>query len=257
MFTFWERAPELIETNKQQLAITKSGIYEFPIDMDSWHLRNTTNIDKSIIDSVNLKYKPGRFLSSYSEFKNPNEVARKSYGGSIYPTVTQVKSILKSVNNNVIKFYEKMVFSLDDIFEKCGPGIYYHFVCRAPSNIRLRNYVLEFNENYEIPQIPNEYATNNIMALPQLLPYMKKAAEERQKQYNKNLANYLIKSGKTINQLTPEEYSRLEGHNYRKLLNAPNKYKNAYNTIVRTRRKSINQQSSIFNRNTRRKINLK
>jgi hypothetical protein len=252
LFTYWEKAEE-VETTDTQLAITKSGIYEFPLDREAWRLQNANTINKSMIGTVELASSIKTTYTSALKFRNSNELAEKSYSGSIFPTPSKVTKILKANDNNIFKFAEHMIFPLETIFEKCGPGIYYHFICRGSVNTGIHNYLNSFSENYEIPPLPKEYETNSLMAVPYLLPYMEAAKIKREKKYNKAIEAMMTNTKKSRNQLSKNNLNSVKYWNYTNLIEAPTKFKKAHNIIKNTRRKSISQQKNKGGRRTRHK----
>jgi hypothetical protein len=266
LFTYWkDDAYEVKNIQKDdQIAITKSGVFEYPLNMDTWNLRpelGDNYTTKSMFTTVDLKNKRSSF--GPMQIKNAEEVATKSYTDSIFPTPQEVISLLETVKNNVEKFEAATKHSLETIFEKGGPGVYYHFVCREPMDVGLSYYTQSFGENAGFPNHKYEksYHINNI---PTLMPYMQSFAATRHEKFKQSLkkilaqkkqhltdaeltemANTLRNSPNAKNRygLTDSDMFSLFSWNYSNIVKAPAKFQRAYNMIHRTRRMSINQQA--------------
>ncbi len=231
LFSYWSNPIEITLTRKQ-IAVGKSGIYEFPL------LENTA------LTTVEMETPKGLiFPRPTLKFKDSHELAEKSYKGSIFPTPEMVTELLTKLNNNFVQFEEQMSFSLETIFEKCGPGVYYHVICRAYKTSNFSHYLNVVSENYGFPNYPKGYYKDPIMMVPSLLPYMESAINIRKAQYNKNLERLLERTGKTQNLLTENNVSFLKGSNYNIILDAPEKYQKEYQRMTNIRRKSISQQN--------------
>ncbi len=265
LFAYWMESIEVKNVQQEnQIAISKSGVYDFPLNIDTWTLQpgGSEYTTKSMFTTLNLKGKRSGF-KDYNTIKNAEELAAKSYTDSIFPTPAEAATISVSVENNLEKFKEATKYSLETIFQKGGPGVYYHFVCREPTDIGLTQYTNSFGNNAGIPEHNYEkyYPINSI---PTLLPYMQSYAETRHEKFKRNLKRLLaeknrnptnaelseiamaIRNSPTAKNnygLTNSDMYSLFSWNYKNVVKAPAKFQRAYNIIHNTRRKSINQQS--------------
>ena len=107
--------------------LSKSGIYKYPIDKDDFKFSDEESICDSMFDYVDLgKY--GIFLPDDFDIK-------KMYRGSIFPTENEAEEIMNTHSRIHDRVKKNLTVSIDTIFEKGGPGIYYHVVCRNPKGV--------------------------------------------------------------------------------------------------------------------------
>jgi hypothetical protein len=149
--------------------IMKSGVYKFPLNATDFELNpaGETICDKS------FKYlKP--YGNPWQKTDMPSDFTPLDmFGGSLFPTVADVTHHMETVKKEE-GLKKVLEFPLEDVFQKCGKGIYYYVVCRAPedvlSPIRLFEVLNETPEN----KVPFEPFFNDdwISKIPELLPIL-------------------------------------------------------------------------------------
>jgi hypothetical protein len=115
----------------------KSGVYPFPIDFGAFQIGE----GKSYCDKLFKKIGPYKGFSATIPADYDPKV---HFEGSKIPTVDEVTDIIKTTKKSgTIK--NKLTIPLEDIFKKCGPGIYYYVICRSPKNIKAPSNLREMN----------------------------------------------------------------------------------------------------------------
>lgn len=233
LFADWE------VKGKERRAV-KSGVYRFPTESTSWVLNPDANTWEN------------RLFGSYpvSGMYNPvithtEDFAERFYTGSIFPTVDEVRQALAASKGNVERFSKAMRFSLEDVFERGGPGVYYYVICRSPQESNLGDYVTTY-----ITDVPGDFeeAKNVIPYIPTLLPQMSALAEERRGTIAKRRAALAAKQGVPLSEFVPSAANRyaIEGWNAETVLGAPAKFEKLYANTMHIRRASMNQQGLPF-----------
>jgi hypothetical protein len=194
--------------------IFKSGVYPFPINFDEFQIGK----GKTYCDRLFKKIGPYKgFFKTIPADYDP----KVHFEGSKIPTVDKVEDIIKTTKkSDVIK--SKLTIPLEDIFEKCGPGIYYYVICRAPKDIKAPSNLKEM----EI--IP----TNSIKKYE---PYL-----------NKHWPEHVDK----LIPLLEDNIARSQYWVKNELESVRNDYKRL-STVPTVRRLSITQQDSIRPKNIR------
>lgn len=194
-------------TNKNRTVI-KSGVYEFPLNHLEWQLTNNSNFKKRIFGTASIS---GSFMPKFTNISN---ISSRVYKNSILPTPSDVQLKLDKFKGDVSKFRNSITYSIEEIFNKCGPGVYYYVICRTPKESNFAEY-LETNIIGNVPEYIKE-SRNIIKYIPELMPKMEEASRKNIKGWRAKIA-----------------------------LNAPEKYKKLYENTMRTRRLSNVQQSNI------------
>lgn len=220
--------------------VQRSGIYKFPVT--NFNMKGSATKKVEIPMGWNIFNEP-------VAFKNKESV-KNMFEDSLLPTVAEIDSILDVTKNNLKKFKKSTYHPLSSVFTKLGHGIYYFVVCRSiKSDNELSNYgnltrqVMGYNKNDEntnseyVPKIlinsnsnkfeknRNNYkfATNKVKYYPKIFPY-------------------ILESTKLIRNPKSNEYFLNPFWNSA-YLNEPRLLKHKYRSVMRTRRKSLNQQS--------------
>jgi hypothetical protein len=194
---------------EEHVRIFKSGVYPFPIDTKSFQIgEGSTFCDK-------LFKKIGPY-KGFSATMPPDYDVTTHFDGSEIPTVDEVSDILKTTKkSDIIK--SKLTIPLEDIFKKCGPGIYYYVICRSPKSVKAPEDLLELN--LIPPESINKYK-----------PYL--------------IKNWTAK----VNNILPliEENIKHTNHWIKtELENTRNEYKKL-SSVPLVRRLSITQQKSLY-----------
>jgi hypothetical protein len=195
----------------KKVDITKSGIYKFPVARENLEISPDAEGEEKYFGklSVDSSFMPK--ISNLEELKN-------MYKGSLFPTTDEIEEIYR-ITKSLSKIKKNTIHSLDDIFEKFGPGIYYFVVCRAPKATTLSSYLNLYMLNENIPNGFKE-SSNTSSFIPALLPHMLKLKAQEEER---------LKSDK-------------KKWNTNNLLEAPNKYRKMYERIQTTRAKSAERQ---------------
>ena len=197
--------------------IMKSGVYKFPISEKEFRL----GLCSDFCDALFKKIGPYESMQSRipKDFK-----AKDMFHGSIYPTTAEVNekiaevSAMKGIFNSQAGALQKsLTVTLEKVFEKGGPGVYYYVVCRHPKNITAPKNFIENNLQLVDPtNFKRFYDKDWITKLDELIPLLE---AEMKKMRNKGGYPNLNEIQSKLN-------------NYKKLRLVP-----------RIRRMSLNQQA--------------
>ncbi len=203
------------EEYENTLTAVKSGVYSFPLDRELWRLDNN---NEWYIDVINTN-----IIDPNPSFTDLNKISTL-YTDSLLPTDYQVESFFNiSKYKKMDKFKERVTYSINKIFEKLGPGVYYYISCRGIQElVNLAPLNINFN------RIPS-YIENT--------QYLHKL-KENQIKHNKNKLSKELES--SVEKLSLSNIIKIEGLKYNK--NKFNKLKKLYNNTKNIRRKSINRQ---------------
>ncbi len=228
------------DRHSANLHVQRSGVYKFPV----------TNFNMPGTNKKEIETHSSWFMQSPVNLLIKEEI-KNMYVESLYPTVSEINTILTESGANFKTVKKETYHKLSSVFEKLGPGIYYFVVCRSMRSELNTNFgnltrqVMSFNrdnedthsgypienisnENYErFKQIQNRYrkATNKVQHFPAIFPYLLPTTES----IRRPLAT-------SENYLKPSKWNSI-------YLNEPRLVKHKYRTIMHTRRKSMNQQS--------------
>lgn len=124
-FLDWEHG-----SDRTKHYMVKSGLYKYPLLGD-----RSNYLNKKVIDIKS------HFFNSFDEDKL--DQVKELYSGAIYPSSEDLEKILSDPDGKFIhRFRKQVMLSIDEIFEKGGPGIYYWPVCRGIGDnvVTLNNY---------------------------------------------------------------------------------------------------------------------
>lgn len=201
------------------IKIFKSGVYSFPVNTDSFQIGE----GDTFCDKLFKKIGPYKgYLATIPTDYDP----KIHFEGSIIPTVDEVSEIIKSTKKSgTIK--SKLMIPLEDIFKKCGPGIYYYVICRSPKDIKGPENLFEMNV------IPSK-------SINKYKPYL--------------IKNWSSKVNNII-PLLEENIEHTKGWVKNELKSTRNEYKKL-SSVPLIRRLSLTQQNTLKNtkRNTKRNI---
>lgn len=182
----------------------KSGTYMFPLDADLFQMGKGSTFCEKI-----FKFLPayeGRFSKKLPEGYNSKLI----FDESLMPTVADVDKIV-TTNPDVLK--KQLLINVDDIFTKCGAGVYYFIVCREITSLTSpQSYVNNILTNETEQRYRPYYGRNWIQHIPAIIPLL-----------NENISN--------ANPIYKPTIIKLR-----------NKYRNLHERINRIRRNSIRQQ---------------
>lgn len=115
--------------------IIKSGVYPFPIDAESFQIGEGETFHNRLFKKI------GPYKGLYSTLPEDYN-AKIQFDGSEYPTVDEVSKLIET-NRRTTVLKEKLSVPLEDIFKRCGPGVYYYVVCRSPKHIKSPEDLIE------------------------------------------------------------------------------------------------------------------
>lgn len=204
---------------EKAITIMKSGTYKFPIDAAEIQIGEGNTFCDRLFKTI------GPYKGAFTQRLPEDYSSELMFHGSIKPTTEEVNGLLADSERNfsanrafvkqfIPKLKAKLRFTLEDVFTRGGPGVYYYVVCREPPDVMdPKTYVRNILQDEANDRYKPYYTANWISHIPEILP----------------LLNDDIKSSKG--------WSKSEAMNlrnmYKKLLSVP---------IVR--RKSIAQQNT-------------
>lgn len=166
-------------SNDSGIEIFKSGTYRFPIAKADLQIKDEP-VEESFCDSLFRETSP---YVGWKQFFPDDFPYEKMFQGSLFPTADEVGTLLEEKAGVSRDVKKELTVSLETLFEKGGPGIYYFVVCRSPKNIpspkRLLNSMGSLPEDME-PFTP--YFTNNwISHLNTVIPLLENYQERKVK----------------------------------------------------------------------------
>jgi hypothetical protein len=159
-------------SDDESVEVFKSGLYKFPIAID----------DIQIGEGATLCEKAFSSFAPYNGYlkEMPDDFDPKPmYKGSIFPKLTDIEAKLSETKRSDV-FKKSFTYSLENLFEEGGAGVYYFVVCRAPKNIKQPKNVVE-GILQPLNNTPwREYYTHNwISKLNTLLPKLQAERNKR------------------------------------------------------------------------------
>jgi len=115
------------------IRLFKSGVYQFPTKPEDFDIYNGEAPGPQTL-FCNRGYATaelGWAGNLDSRFK-----LEPVYRGSIFPTPEQAQKIRDDTGGEITTMKKQLTYSLETIFEKGGPGVYFYLVCRNPKNIK-------------------------------------------------------------------------------------------------------------------------
>ncbi len=238
----WVNVADVPTTDKQRVAV-KSGVYAFPLDLETWRLRPEKEaFADAMLGVVDVS---GPFAPTFSAA--PDTIAQTLYTDSIMPTKDEAQTLLEK-SKSVGTFKKRVYHSLEDIFARGGPGVYYYVICRSPAESNFTGYL---QANIGLPNVPQHIldANNTIRYIPEMMPAMETLAAEKRRNIAARTAALAAKKGISVEELeavmTKSNRYGIAGWDANMVLEAPTKFQRLYNNTMRVRRASATQQGAL------------
>jgi hypothetical protein len=155
--------------------IFKSGTYSFPINRADFEIGSGDNFCDRLFKKI------GKY-SGFSRKLPSDYDPVMHFSGSIIPSVDNVIEKISESKEKSDVLKEKLMYPLEHIFEKCGPGVYYYVVCRAPKSIKSVANLMELDVLSE-----NRYKKYNVnnwtSKLNEIIPLMEENLNRSSRRY--------------------------------------------------------------------------
>jgi len=111
----------LADWNESTYHVVKSGVYKFPINMDSFLIGDGEKEARLFRHYSDLGF--------YGELKDTIDT-EQLYKDSLFPTVEEAAAEFGKTRK-INDIHKALTVSMDDIMTRVGPGIYFYIICRS------------------------------------------------------------------------------------------------------------------------------
>jgi len=108
--------------------IFKSGVYQFPIQKSEFEIGTGATFCDRLFKTI------GKYVDINEKLPADYD-PQDQFGGSLIPTVDEVIEKIRASRSSSDKLKKSLRYSLA-VIVKCGPGVYYYIVCRAPKGVK-------------------------------------------------------------------------------------------------------------------------
>lgn len=225
IYTAGDHYPELsiqlfLDWKKEDyVSIMKSGVYSFPISKEKFMIGEGTTFCERLFKRI------GPYKETFISTTIPHDYdAMLQYDDSIFPTADTI--IYQVSRKKSIKLLKKAcTATLESIFTKCGPGVYYYVICRSPKRIKAPENLFELDIIHDPAYEKFKHNLNWASKVNEIIPLIKKNIAEK--------PNYNWTSHELKGVLKNYEMLRKVPNIRRKSLNQQAKY----STVTKRKRK--------------------